>query len=183
MCVLFSNHLASQDPLPPTTRVLEEVKKGGQHGHWRPQGHRQQSPCSCRCFPWSAWRSGVCLWLCFFLRQEEELSYSLAAQSLLVLFPCSLTTVCLPHRPASSSCGCLPTPASWSWPSACATPSITAAPSTWTTTCSRETWTTPRAPTPTTERLGCCLCFSLSAAHSQCDVEYFHGNSIDILET
>lgn len=66
----------------------------------------------------------------------------------------SLTTVCLPHRPASSSCGCPPTRASWSWPSACATPSTTAAPSTWTTTCSRGTWTMPRAQTPTIDRGG-----------------------------
>lgn len=83
----------------------------------------------------------------------------------------SLTTVCLPHRPASSSWDCPPTLASWSWLSACATPSTTADQSTWTTTCSRETWTTLRAPTLTTDYRGCHHPFLLDNVHFQFNVD------------
>lgn len=63
----------------------------------------------------------------------------------------SRTTASRPHKRASSSCACHRTPARLSWPSACVTPSTTAAPSTWTTTCCPVMWTMPRAPTPTTD--------------------------------
>lgn len=63
----------------------------------------------------------------------------------------SRTTACPPPRPASSSSVCLRTPTRPSWLSGCATPSTTAVPSTWTTTCSHVTWTMLRAPTPTTD--------------------------------
>lgn len=96
----------------------------------------------------------------------------------------SLMTVCLPHRPASSSWGCPRTPASWSWLSVCATPSTTAAQSTWTTTCSRETWTTLRAPTPTTDCRGCRHPFFFSVMlTSSLMLIYFYGNYIDVLGT
>ncbi len=66
-------------------------------------------------------------------------------------FLCSRTTAFPPLRPASSSYVCLRTPARPSWRSGCATPSTTAALSTWTTTCSPETLTTQRAQTRTTD--------------------------------
>lgn len=96
----------------------------------------------------------------------------------------SLTTVCLPHRPASSSWDCPPTLASWSWLSACATPSTTADQSTWTTTCSREMWTTLRAPTLTTDYWGCHHppFFSVMFTSSLMLI-HFYGNCIDVLGT
>lgn len=139
----------------------------------------------------------LCLWSPS-RRQEEVLSWLWgsgnrnpsppwhpdAAVTALGLSLHSLMTVCLPHRPASSSWGCPPTPASWSWLSACATPSTTAARLTWTTTCSRETWTTLRAPTPTTDCCGCRrpLFFSVMLTSSLMLI-YFYGNYIDVLGT
>lgn len=189
-----------------TWEGLRRVRRGKKHLHQKRGGHRTPEPALslprpslCLLSRWPCSQS--CSWSppagrekCSPALEAVVMSSAAphpplpwppnAAVTALGLSLHSLTTVCLPHRPASSSWDCPPTLASWSWLSACATPSTTADQSTWTTTCSRETWTTLRAPTLTTDYRGCHhpSFFSIMFTSSLMLI-HFYGNYIDVLGT